>query len=71
MIQYFVICRNDSWLVSLAGQEYGPFGSEVDAIDMAIESAQICVDEGLAAKVMVEGRFGGFRSVWAGEAAAA
>jgi hypothetical protein len=71
VIQYFVICRNDSWLVSLAGQEYGPFGSVADATDMAIQSAEICVGEGLAAKVMVEGRFGGFRAVWTGDAAAA
>jgi hypothetical protein len=71
LIQIFFICRGGSWLAGLAGQEYGSFTSEDEAVDRAIQSAEVCVDEGLAAKVMLEGRFGGFRSIWPGEAIAA
>ena len=62
--QFFVFRRASLWLVAFASEEFGPFASEDEALRRAIDSAEVCVSEGLAARVTGEGRLGGFRTLW-------
>ena len=64
MVQYFVFSRANAWWISLEGRDYGPYGSRQEATDAAVGSAEVCVEEGASARVVAEGRLGGFLTLW-------
>ena len=64
MIKYFVFCRAAAWWVGFDGRYFGPYASREAAVAAAIGSAEVCVAEGAPARVMAEGRFGGFLTIW-------
>jgi hypothetical protein len=61
---YIVMRRGQEWGILLSGENYGPYTTERDAINYAIEAANDARNLGFASRVVVLGAGGQFRTAW-------
>ena len=61
---YIVMRRGQEWGIMLTGENYGPYPTERDAVDAAIEAADSARDMGFASRVVVLGNGGQFHTAW-------
>jgi hypothetical protein len=61
---YIVMRRGHEWGIMLTGENYGPYPTERDAVNAAIEAADSAGDMGYASRVVVLGNGGQFRTAW-------
>jgi hypothetical protein len=64
---YIVMRRGGEWGIMLAGENYGPYTTERDAVNFAIEAADAARNQGYASRVVTLGSGGHFRTVWTHE----
>jgi hypothetical protein len=61
---YIVMRRGHDWGILLSGENYGPYPTEREAVDAAIEAADSARDLGYASRVVILGNGGRFRTAW-------
>jgi hypothetical protein len=52
--QYIILLHNDEWKISFKDKLYGPFDSERDAVEAAIDAAYAMGEIGIDAQVIVQ-----------------
>ena len=52
--QYFILQDNNEWKISFNGKHYGPYDTQQDAIEAAIDAAYAMGDIGIEAEVVVQ-----------------
>jgi hypothetical protein len=62
--RYFVVRHEDEWLIKFGDGEYGPYGSQAEAMLFAIDAAQKLGEQGENAQVCTMGETGHFRPEW-------
>jgi hypothetical protein len=59
--------RGQEWGILVSGDNYGPYTTEQEAINSAIEAADVARTLGYASRVVVLGSGGHFRTAWTHE----
>ncbi len=62
--QYFVVNHQSEWKISYAGNHYGPYQTQRDAIRAAVDAAHSAGKKGFDAQVLVQGVDSKFRTEW-------
>ena len=62
--QYFILQDNDEWKISFRDKLFGPFDSEIEAIEAAIDAAYAMGDIGIDAEVLVQDTGQKLRTAW-------
>jgi hypothetical protein len=62
--QYFVVKHNNQWKISFEGKHYGPYGSQSEAIKVAVDAAHKAGLNGHDAQVLIQGENNQFRTEW-------
>jgi hypothetical protein len=63
--RYFIVHdQDDSWRIKYAGEEYGPYKSQNEAMIFAIEAAEKLEAHGETAEVCLMGDDGHFHPEW-------
>lgn len=52
--QYFIVQDNNEWKISFKDKHYGPFDSQQEAIEAAIDAAYAMGNIGIDAEVLVQ-----------------
>jgi hypothetical protein len=52
--QYFILQDNNEWKISFNGRQYGPYDTQQDAIEAAIDAAYAMGDIGIDTEVLVQ-----------------
>ena len=52
--QYFIILHNDEWKISFKDKHYGPYATQAEAIEAAVDAAYAMGEIGIDAQVLVE-----------------
>ena len=63
--QYFILQDNNEWKISFNDKHYGPYDTQQDAIEAAIDSAYAMGNIGIDAQVLVQDAEHRFRTEWA------
>jgi hypothetical protein len=63
--QYFIVLHNNEWKISFKEKLYGPFATQGEAIEAALEAAYAMGDIGIDAQVLVEEADHKLRTEWA------
>lgn len=61
---YYVVKHDGQWKISFDGKHYGPYGTQKEAIKVAVETAHKSGSDGHDAQVLVQGEDGKFRTEW-------
>ena len=59
--QYVVVNQGGQWKISLNGQHHGPYGTQAEAIRVAVDAAH---KNGADSQVLVQGANSQFRTEW-------
>ena len=62
--QYFILRDNNEWKISFKDKHYGPYATEHDAIEAAIDAAYAMGEIGIDAQVLVQGTDQKVRTEW-------
>jgi hypothetical protein len=66
-IRYFIVRRQDAWVIKSNDEEFGPFPDHAEALLFATESAKKVSESGETAQVIWSGEMAGdgdFRHEW-------
>jgi len=63
--RYFVLQRDDEWVIKFQDDEYGPYQSQSEAMLFAVDAAQKLGARGDHAEVCLMGPNGRFHPEWA------
>jgi hypothetical protein len=61
---YLVMRRENAWSIAFGGQQFGPYGSEREALLFAVDAARKLARKGEAAQVLRLDEDGEARPVW-------
>ena len=61
---YLVVRQEDLWFIKFAGEEYGPYKTEREAMLFAIDAAQKLGEQGEETQVLLKGANGNTLAVW-------
>ena len=62
--QYFIILHNDEWKISFKDKHYGPYATQAEAIEAAIDAAYAMGEIGIDTEVLVQDSEQKLRSAW-------
>ena len=62
--RYFLIQRDDEWMIKFADEEFGPYKSKAEALLFAVEAARKLGQRGTEAEVCLMGENGFFTAEW-------
>lgn len=62
--QYFIVLHNNEWKISFKEKHYGPYATQAEAIDAAIDAAYAMGEIGIDAEVLVEDADHKLRTEW-------
>jgi hypothetical protein len=62
--QYVVVIKNGEWMIAFEDKHYGPYGTQRDAIRVAVDAAHKSGANGHDAQVLVQGTDNKFRTEW-------
>ena len=62
--QYIILLHNNEWKISFKDKLYGPFDTQQEAIDAAIECAYAMGDIGIDAQVMIQAADEELKTAW-------
>ena len=62
--RYFLIQRDDDWMIKFADEEFGPYKSKAEALLFAVEAARKLGQRGTEAEVCLMGENGFFTAEW-------
>jgi hypothetical protein len=62
--QYFIVLHNNEWKISFKDKHYGPYDTQNEAIEAAIDAAHAMGEIGIDAQVLVEGTDHKLRTEW-------
>ncbi len=63
--QYFIVLHNNEWKISFKEKHYGPYATQQDAIEAALDAAYAMGEIGIDAQVLVEEADHKLRTEWA------
>src|SRR6266568_2353411 len=63
-VEYIVAKDGNRWMINLQGDQFGPYETQRDAIQAAVEAAHTSGDQGYDAKVLVPVGINQFRTEW-------
>jgi hypothetical protein len=63
--QYFIIFHNNEWKISFKEKHYGPYATQAEAIEAAVDAAYAMGEIGIDAQVLVEEANHQLRTEWA------
>ena len=63
--QYFIVLHNNEWKISFKEKLYGPYVTQQDAIEAALDAAFAMGEIGIDAQVLVEEADHKLRTEWA------
>jgi hypothetical protein len=61
---YYVVLHEGQWKISFDGKHYGPYNTQADAINAAVDAAHKAGHQGHDAQVLVQGANNQFRTEW-------
>lgn len=64
LAQYVVVLHQNEWKISHNGKHYGPYKTQKDAIQIAVDTAKKAGDQGHNAQVLIQGTDNKFRTEW-------
>ncbi len=62
--QYFIVQDNNEWKISFRDKHYGPYESQLEAIEAAKDAAYAMGDIGIDAEVLVQDTGQKLRTAW-------
>ena len=62
--RYFLVQRDDDWMIKFADEEFGPYKSKAEAMLFAVEAARKLGERGAEAEVCLMGENGFFTAEW-------
>ena len=62
--QYVVVKHQGEWKIKLDGEHYGPYRTQAEAIEVAVDTANESGKNGHDAQVLVQGEDNRFRTEW-------
>ena len=62
--QYFIIFENNEWKISFKDKHYGPYFSQQEAVDAAIDAAYAMGEIGIDVQVLTKGPDSSFKTEW-------
>lgn len=62
--QYFILLHNNEWKISFKEKHYGPYASQAEAIEAAIDAAYAMGEIGIDAQVLVQDADRKLRTEW-------
>ena len=62
--RYFLIQRDDDWMIKFADEEFGPYKSKAEAMLFAIEAARKLSERGTETEVCLLSEDGFFTAEW-------
>ena len=62
--QYFILLHNSEWKISFNGKLYGPYTTQGEAIEAAIDAAYAMGEIGIDAQVLVQDADQEMRTKW-------
>ena len=62
--QYFIINENNEWKISFKDKHYGPYLTQQDAIDAAIDAAYAMGEIGIDVQVLTKTADDSFKTEW-------
>ena len=62
--QYIILLHNNEWKISFKDKLYGPYDTQQDAIDAAIDCAYAMGEIGIDTEVLVQDAGQKFRTAW-------
>ena len=62
--QYFIVLHNNEWKISFKEKHYGPYASQAEAIEAAIDAAYAMGEIGIDAQVLVQDADHKLRTEW-------
>jgi hypothetical protein len=62
--QYIILLHNNEWKISFNDKLYGPYASQQDAIEAAIDAAYAMGEIGIDAQVLVRDTDQALRTAW-------
>ena len=63
--QYFIVLHNNEWKISFKEKLYGPYATQGEAIEAAIDAAYAMGEIGIDAQVLVEDADRNLKTEWA------
>ena len=62
--QYFIVLHNNEWKISIKEKHYGPYATQGEAIEAAIDAAYAMGEIGIDAQVLVQDADHKVRTEW-------
>ena len=62
--QYFIVLHNNEWKISFKDKHYGPYATQAEAIEAAVDAAYAMGEIGIDAQVLVEEANHQVRTEW-------
>jgi hypothetical protein len=62
--RYFLVQRDDAWMIQFADEEFGPYKSKSEAMLFAVEAARKLSERGADTEVCLMGENGFFHAEW-------
>jgi hypothetical protein len=62
--QYFIVLHNNEWNISFKEKHYGPYATQREAIEAAIDAAYAMGEIGIDAQVLVQDADHKLRTEW-------
>jgi hypothetical protein len=62
--QYFIVLHNNEWKISFKEKHYGPYATQSEAIEAAIDAAYAMGEIGIDAQVLVQDADHKVRTEW-------
>ena len=62
--QYFIVLHNNEWKISFREKLYGPYATQGEAIEAAIDAAYAMGEIGIDAQVLVQGTDHKLKTEW-------
>ena len=62
--QYFIVLHNNEWKISFKDKHYGPYATQLEAIEAAVDAAYAMGEIGIDAQVLVQESEHELRTEW-------
>ena len=62
--RYFLVQRDDEWMIKFADEEFGPYRTKAEAMLFAVEAARKLNERGTDTEVCLMGENGFFHAEW-------
>jgi len=62
--RYFLVQRDDDWMIQFADEEFGPYKTKAEAMLFAVEAARKLNERGTDTEVCLMGENGFFHAEW-------